>query len=208
MGNDGRASMNLSTQSKKCAIVIQISDYSIDFLDTFHENLFQWLNINCEEWYAIWHLLDLQDDGTPKNPHLHLVLKLLKRTRFNTILNDMARNLNLNKNAISIQKPTSYEGCIQYLIHKNDPDKYQYPIEDVQTSVSRDELKIIMEADFVTMDADAIIAICREEKTYTAILRRIGLGYFNHYKGVIKTIFEESHPFVTPNGEVRKIARS
>ena len=80
------------------------------------------------------HDKDANEDGTQKEPHTHLVLWLYNPRKINSIrgwfdrgfVDDKGEKINT-----LIQPCHDIKAAAEYLIHKNDPDKYQYPPESV-----------------------------------------------------------------------------
>lgn len=80
-------------------------------------------------WY-IFHDRDLDENGTIKKKHLHLVC-------FDSSPATISKAV---KNFEGCTLPNCVEACksgramLRYLIHKDDPDKFQYESKDVQTN--------------------------------------------------------------------------
>ena len=81
-------------------------------------------NLGCE-WYAALHDKDVNEDGTPKKTHYHFILRFEEGKTIQTV----AKDLNLPENDIERPKKGGFKGGVQYLIHANAPDKYQYDKE-------------------------------------------------------------------------------
>ena len=73
------------------------------------------------------HDKDVQFDGTPKKPHWHVIL-MFSSNKSVTQMQELAEKLN----APSPAMVQSLSGAARYLIHKDDPDKYQYPASQVE----------------------------------------------------------------------------
>ena len=85
----------------------------------------------CIDKYAfIKHDKDTYDDGTPKQVHYHIYIKTTSRVRLSTI----ASRLEVEDRFVEFVKNT--RSCLQYLIHKNNKNKYQYNISDVVTNIN------------------------------------------------------------------------
>lgn len=65
--------------------------------------------------------------GTPKKPHFHVLIKYSSKKSLLQFENDM-RYLNSSVPAEAI---SNYIGMFRYLVHVDDPDKYQYSIDDI-----------------------------------------------------------------------------
>ena len=81
-------------------------------------------------------------DDDDLNKHYHLVLYFKgKVKRFSTILN-------IFKGAhIEATNQQRYKRCIQYLVHKNDPDKYQYKQNEIITNLETSYIADILNSD-------------------------------------------------------------
>lgn len=80
------------------------------------------------------HDKDVNDDGTPKEPHTHLVLWLYEPRSINSLRGWFDRGFRDDKGEkinTLIQPCHDIKAAAEYLIHKNDPDKYQYLPESV-----------------------------------------------------------------------------
>lgn len=81
---------------------------------------------NLKTYAIIDHDRDTRDDGELKKKHFHIVLTFADTTTSTTI----AKKMHLEEQYINKIK-TSTKSAELYLIHKNDPDKFQYSPNDV-----------------------------------------------------------------------------
>lgn len=78
----------------------------------------------------ILHDKDTNDDGTLKKEHIHLLL-FFKNARWGT---SILKEINIdNTNLIEFRENKS--NAIQYLVHSNNLDKYQYPLENIISDI-------------------------------------------------------------------------
>lgn len=125
-----------------------------------------------------------EEVGKPKKPHYHVVL---------TFPNDRWRNAMATELGITtnyLQKCTSKDGALLYLMHKGHPEKHQYEYEAVEGPLAKDLAKLLDEttedervleiACWIT-DApgkvtytETLIRACKEKKY--GDLRRLGSG--------------------------------
>ena len=113
--------MNLSTKTKYVNIVIRVKNYVPNT-----DKIKVWCESNCETYLFILHDKDFNVDGTLIPIHCHLVLVMLKSQRLSTTLNSISNYLGVSSTGIEISKTSSFEGSVQYLVHKN--DKLKHPI--------------------------------------------------------------------------------
>lgn len=81
-------------------------------------------------WAYAYHNHDVNDDGTLKVPHFHVVLRLYRKTTLRQVIKWFAfvdeNNILVNTRSINCSKTVNL--AFEYLLHENDPDKYQYPV--------------------------------------------------------------------------------
>ncbi len=78
----------------------------------------------------IVHDKDTNDDGSLKKEHIHLLI-FFKNARWGT---SILKEINIdNTNLIEFRENKS--NAIQYLIHSNNLNKYQYNMEDIQSDI-------------------------------------------------------------------------
>ena len=124
--------MALSDKTKRIVAIVSLGDFvdadgNLDpsFVMDFKGRILKALgDIRANEYAFILHDLDLKEDGTFKLPHFHIWAECGAASRISTYINKLAKSLGVNPLAVSCQPSVSNEGSIQYLIHKNDPDKH------------------------------------------------------------------------------------
>lgn len=84
-------------------------------------------------WVCIFHGFDLNEDGSPKKPHFHIIVTFPSTKTMNQIqlmLTDFIQNLAplSEKKSIVANLP----GKTRYLTHMDNPEKYQYSHSDVK----------------------------------------------------------------------------
>lgn len=145
---------------------------------------------DAQRYAFILHDCDINAEGEEKTPHIHLYAEFTASgRRLGTYLNLLASYTLLNPLAISVEKATDPEAVIQYLIHKNAPEKYQYPVEQVITNIPKDELEMIMSHEDTAFTVDYIQSVWNDTKPFKAdFIRIIGLERYRLYRNVIKDI--------------------
>lgn len=88
---------------------------------------------------CILHDKDLDEEGKIKKPHWHIVIRC-KNAVWNTAL---AKDLGVEDNYI--QKCRSLKSSLKYLIHFDNPDKYQYSIDSVEGSLKKKLVRFIQD---------------------------------------------------------------
>lgn len=115
---------------------------------------------NIKTWCIITHDKDTTSDGSPKKPHFHAVLTFSNTVTIKTV----ADTIKLEPQYVNKIRATTLAAQM-YLIHRNDPAKYQYPAKDVKASF-----------DYVTKVDDTPIKIKRED-----IAAKIASGEIKRY---------------------------
>lgn len=87
------------------------------------------------QWCCVLHDKDVNPDGTKKKPHYHVVLVFQGKKSFSQI-NAICQKLN----GPVPQKVQSTIGTMRYLIHKDNPEKHQYDVKDVEVHGGLDYL--------------------------------------------------------------------
>lgn len=82
------------------------------------------------EWAYILHDKDIDDDGNPKKLHYHWIGKGDPRT-----ISAVSKFLGIPEHDIEIGK--SFPLLVQYLIHQNNQEKYQYSSDDISHNISQ-----------------------------------------------------------------------
>ena len=90
---------------------------------------------HIKEWAYILHDKDIKEDGTPKEPHWHIELRLTRGRR----LTDIASWFGLPTMCIQTSKSGRYEPMLQYLIHENFSEKHQYAESEVVANFNYSE---------------------------------------------------------------------
>lgn len=142
------------------------------------------------EYYAfILHDRDFNDEGQVKTPHYHVVLKCNSRYAKESIITDFAKNLKINRVCVKCKAYHDIYGAVQYLIHQNDTDKYQYKQTDIVSS-SNAETEVYLIGQF-EIDINKLIDICIGSKSLTEVYSTIGIKNSKLYHWVIKDIYSD-----------------
>lgn len=183
---------NLNTQTGKILLVINFEDKKVE--KGVIDNLKDWLEKNTKQYAFILHDKDILEDGTPKTPHLHAVCNMnTTKQRIATILNDLTKSLNISAFLVSIDKYSSFNSSIQYLIHKNNEEKHQYDIKDIVTNIPPQELDLFMKYDTQSeeLTAERLIDVVKKSNKRTDIMREVGLFNYRINRPVIMDIAQE-----------------
>lgn len=81
------------------------------------------------EWAWVIHDEDKHEDGTPTPVHLHGYVAVRNPRAFASIAEDLQIPVNM------VQKVISRRAILRYLIHKDQPTKYQYSQDEVRSNI-------------------------------------------------------------------------
>ena len=145
------------------------------------------------EYAYILHDLDINEEGVAKTPHIHFCGKATSPRRLVTWVNLFAKQLNLNPLAISVQKLKDFKGAIRYLVHKDNPEKYQYDVSSIRSSIDLEELKIIInkendEEEGITYDL--LLEKLRHCEFKAQLAQEIGASVYVHYHRLINELWD------------------
>lgn len=143
-------------------------------------------------WSFILHDCDVNENGEKEREHYHLVLKVDSKYSCKTILNDIASELLINVNCISISGCRDFVKSVQYLIHKNDLEKVQYDIWNVYTNDTNDMFSIMFDSvSAYDVDIDYLIDLVHTESTLTSIYKKLGMKQVRLYRAIIMDLWKE-----------------
>ena len=142
------------------------------------------------DYYAfILHDRDVNDEGEIKTPHYHIVLKCNSRYAKESIITDFAKNLKINRVCVKVKAYHDICGAVQYLVHQNDKDKFQYDrSEIVSSNIADTEVYLIGQ---IEIGVNNLIDICISCKTLTEVYSVIGLKNAKLYHWVIKDLWND-----------------
>lgn len=183
---------NLDTQCKNFNVVLNIPFECKDF-ERRLRNLNDALCRNLMFYASIKHDLDVAEEGIIKTIHYHYVIICASRKRISTMLYFIADALGYQEdvnllNTIQVDKCDSVPLAIQYLIHKNNKEKYQYDASLIDTNFTEKELEDYMKQDVKEISTRYLYDLVKEGKTDVEIMFIIGVGRYHLFRGAINDI--------------------
>lgn len=115
------------------------------------------------DYASILHDKDVDEDGVIKKEHYHVVVNFGSNARWNTAVAD---ELGLELNYI--QECRSIDRSLEYLIHFNEPDKYQYDLEEVNGTL-KSKLKQLVNVTGKT-ESDKVCELIEWIEQYNGII--------------------------------------
>lgn len=176
----------LSCQTKKHCVVIRKNrayplQHIIDFLN---------------EYYVKWALIVHEKDKDPNTglvipTHYHYVgIGKKDKTPMSVYLNALSKWLKTDNVGIEFDSYRSLEGSLQYLIHKNNPEKTQHKIDEVELGGwTKEDLTTAITSETTGLDFERICFICENSNNIVELIRDIGFGYYAKYRSTIQDIW-------------------
>lgn len=184
----------MTTTSTQFSLVIEAYDKLNDRYIS-KADLKRWLLENETAviyWSLVEHDKDNNEQGELIRAHYHMVIVLRTPKASKTVTNDLAKFLLINKNCISCKVVTYFVKCVQYLIHYNDKDKYQYDIKDIETNDINDLLSTILESTSqYEFDFNYLFKLVRESKSLEVVYRTLGVKLVRTYRSVIMDLWKD-----------------
>ena len=133
--------------------------------------------------------LDENNNVVSKTPHYHLVLKFLQPKRFNSLLDTLSILLGLPYDCISLNSFDNTSIALNYLVHRCDKDKFQYPIENVVTN-SKSWLMSNISISADDKQNFIVSSVLQSEGDYVYLINIIGLDNCDKYDKIIRGIYK------------------
>ena len=182
---------NLSTQTGKIWLIIRKNRVlDKDKIDEF-------LNLYCNEYAWICHEHDINSDGQVEGVHYHFVFNLkgdYRKQRLHTTLGRICNHFGFKDNSgVQIEKYDSFEGCIQYLTHKNQPSKTQHKVEEIVTNIPKDTFNLYYNLDLNDVFSfEFVFSACISHNNKLEVVKELWNWYSKNatYKRCIDEIWE------------------
>lgn len=183
--------MALTTKTKFMSGIVSVKEASD--CGSLASLLKSYFDGECVIYAFIFHNQDIDENGEYKTRHFHFVCELKTARRVSTLINGLATLLNLSPFAITCDKCVSMEGAIQYLVHKNDPDKFQYPRSLVVTNMSDDDFTLYMDCETSKDEFGRLYEVICRSMSKVDVIRAIGLSKYTRYYKAIDDIWNQVH---------------
>lgn len=134
---------------------------------------------------AIIHDKDINQEGELRRPHLHLYIETAEDNTLKAFLRDFCRLGEIEPNQVQIEGTYSPFLLVQYLTHKNNPNKAQYPYELIRTN-NPDELDKRYNAEYIK--PTSLLEDLAQAPTLISLIERVGVKTANQYRGLYKEI--------------------
>lgn len=151
----------------------------------------------CETYFKFYafieHDKDVDENGQLDGVHYHIVGDFKQsRVAFSTRLNEISQYFHFeDSNGVEIDNYTSFEGCLQYLTHKNQKHKYQYDKSAIITNIPSVDFEVfynaVVSSDLVTFDL--LYTICLRSSNIVEVIKDMGITNYRVWRNVVWDIW-------------------
>ncbi len=128
-----KKSTRKDSRSKNWVCIVYPDEVNADWRERINNQHFQWVE-------SPLHDKDVNADGTPKKPHIHILL-MFSSNKSREQVKDFVKTLSdivyidgkesVKGIAENVQDCRSIKAMIRYFAHVDNPEKYQYDVKDV-----------------------------------------------------------------------------
>lgn len=129
--------------------------------------------------------------GEVEGVHYHIVMNSEGRPQKIKILNDLVKTFNLdNPFGIEVDTYDTFEGCLQYLTHQNEPAKTPHDRKEIITNIDSDTFNAILDTPLASnLTTGSLVAMIKVSDNALDLATQLGLGTFDHYLRTIKVLW-------------------
>lgn len=124
-----------------------------------------------------------------KTAHVHFLVLSPNRRRVDAVFKDIARLLGLPVNCVSAQVCENISSSLQYMIHYQQPNKYQYSFDDIRAS-NYSWLVSNFRSDESTFTYFLLNEIEKSQGDYVSLIQGIGVSFGRKYKDIIYNYYK------------------
>ena len=124
-----------------------------------------------------------------KTPHVHFLVLSSNRRRVTAVYKDISSLLGLPLNCVSCQVCQNISSSLQYMIHYQQPDKFQYNFDDIRSN-NYSWLVSNFRADESTFTYFLLDEIEKSQGDYISLIKSIGVTYGRKYKDIIYNYYK------------------
>lgn len=177
--------------------------------DKLYNAFKQFCKTYCKEFYSIVHDKYIPETEGEETWHFHFVIKTVDRKRVKTVINDLAKALEINENLVTVSNVKNWCKACRYLLHLDNPEKYRYRLEAVTTSDLDKYEAYINYVDNGALTVAKLINYCEGSDSLIEVFLKMGLTNARNYRGLTVDIWQEvqkGHTKLSP--EALKILNS
>ena len=141
---------------------------------------------------TIIHDKDLTDNGEPKTIHMHAYIETNEKHTKKQFIDILSELLQIDKQKISVDGTKSNVLMLQYLTHKNQPNKAQYEVDRIITN-NKELLNERMNTKYKTKEQknNDLLADITNCKTILELTEKQGIETANKYRNTFNQIKQE-----------------
>lgn len=148
----------------------------------------------CQTYFKRWAFIEHEGDikpstGEVEGVHYHICGDLLdKKVPFSTRLNQIKDFFRFKDvNGIEIDQYRSFEGALQYLTHKNQPDKTQHKKTDIYHNLTKEDFEIFYNADIGgdVITYELLYRAIINASNIIEVIKVIGIGNYRTWRAVV-----------------------
>ena len=141
---------------------------------------------------TIIHDKDITDNGEPKTIHMHAYIETNEKHTKKQFIDILSELLQIDKQKISVDGTKSNVLMLQYLTHKNQPNKAQYEIDRIITN-NKELLNERMNTKYKTKEQknNDLLVDMKNSKTILELAEKQGIETANKYRNTFNQIKEE-----------------
>lgn len=124
-----------------------------------------------------------------KTPHVHFLVLSANRRRVEAVYKEIAFLLGLPLNCVSCQVCENISSSLQYMIHYQQPNKFQYSFDDIWCS-NYSWLVSNFRADESAFTFYLLGEIEKSKGDYVSLIQSIGVSYGRKYKDIIYNYYK------------------
>lgn len=180
--------------STRYAVVLQQQDFEKNKeLDIKNLNLalqemaFPYYALILHDKFSVVELNGVED----KKKHFHIVIDFGATIKQTTALTRLADKLEVSPNIISIDPLTSVEAMVRYLIHRDQPEKYQFDSSEILTNNVELTNEYLIDQKVIT--TQYILNWARSGASTYELMENIGVKQFNAFHSTISLLVNGAH---------------
>lgn len=124
-----------------------------------------------------------------KTPHVHFLVVSPNRRRVQAVYKEIALLLGVPLNCVSCQVCQNISSSLQYRIHYQQPEKFQYNFDDIRSS-NYSWLVSNFRADESSFTFYLLGQIEKSQGDYISLIQSIGVSYGRKYKDIIYNYYK------------------
>ena len=179
-GNNGDRTQKIKSKIWRVVLNCPPDCVPIDKLKALQEDIKDFAPVAQMQYACILHDRDIKEDGTPKTPHLHLVIWDSVASSKKGFIHLLAEGLKLPDNVITADPCPRVAMAVQYLTHMNAPQKAQYLENEIITNCHKKVAQLMYidlmgENNFCRLSDKQILDLIKDGISYSGLISLVGI---------------------------------